>query len=47
MDRYGIEIESCGKKYTRVLKATRDARIVSGYFKNAAKKDPQDTMAAK
>ena len=43
MDRYRLDIISCGKNYTRVRKA-----ICSGYFRNAAKKDPQEgykTMA--
>jgi len=37
MDRYKLDIISCGKNYTRVRKA-----ICSGYFRNAAKKDPQE-----
>lgn len=37
MDRYKHDIVSCGRNYTRVCKA-----LVSGYFRNAAKKDPQE-----
>lgn len=37
MDRYKLDIVSCGKNYTRVRRA-----ICSGYFRNAAKKDPQE-----
>jgi len=37
MDRYKLPIESCGKNWNRVRKA-----ICSGYFSNAAKKDPQE-----
>lgn len=37
MDRYKLDIISCGKNYTQVRKA-----ICSGYFRNAAKKDPQE-----
>ncbi|CDU25540.1 probable ATP dependent RNA helicase [Sporisorium scitamineum] len=37
MDRYSQDIVSCGKNYNRVRKA-----ICSGYFRNAAKKDPQE-----
>lgn len=37
MDRYKLDIVSCGKNYTRVQKA-----ITSGFFRNAAKKDPQE-----
>ena len=37
MDRYKLDIISCGKNYTRVRKT-----ICSGYFRNAAKKDPQE-----
>lgn len=37
MDRYRLPIVSCGKNWTRVRKA-----ICSGYFVNAAKKDPQE-----
>ena len=37
MDRYKHDIVSCGKNYNRVRKA-----ICSGYFRNAAKKDPQE-----
>ncbi|SOV02775.1 probable ATP dependent RNA helicase [Ustilago sp. UG-2017a] len=37
MDRYNHDIVSCGKNYNRVRKA-----ICSGYFRNAAKKDPQE-----
>eukprot|EP01006_Ploeotia_vitrea_P017908 TRINITY_DN49148_c0_g1_i1.p1 TRINITY_DN49148_c0_g1~~TRINITY_DN49148_c0_g1_i1.p1 ORF type:complete len:854 (+),score=492.60 TRINITY_DN49148_c0_g1_i1:312-2564(+) len=35
MDKYRLPIASCGKKYELVVKA-----IASGYFMNAAKKDP-------
>lgn len=35
--RYNHDIISCGKNYNRVRKA-----ICSGYFRNAAKKDPQE-----
>jgi len=37
MDRYHHDIISCGKNYNRVRKA-----LCSGYFRNAAKKDPQE-----
>ncbi|CAO1614928.1 unnamed protein product [Sympodiomycopsis kandeliae] len=37
MDRYSHDIISCGKNYNRVRRA-----IASGYFRNAAKKDPQE-----
>ncbi|KAN0061262.1 DEAH-box ATP-dependent RNA helicase prp22 [Thecaphora frezii] len=37
MDRYNHDVVSCGKNYNRVRKA-----ICSGYFRNAAKKDPQE-----
>ncbi|CAO3703629.1 unnamed protein product [Rhizopus stolonifer] len=37
MDRYRHDIVSCGRNYTKVCKA-----LVSGYFRNAAKKDPQE-----
>jgi len=37
MDRYKHDIVSCGKNYNRVRRA-----ICSGYFKHAAKKDPQE-----
>eukprot|EP00462_Mataza_sp_D1_P000734 CAMPEP_0175095044 /NCGR_PEP_ID=MMETSP0086_2-20121207/3931_1 /TAXON_ID=136419 /ORGANISM="Unknown Unknown, Strain D1" /LENGTH=202 /DNA_ID=CAMNT_0016368237 /DNA_START=1 /DNA_END=609 /DNA_ORIENTATION=- len=37
MDRYKLEVESCGKHWNRVRKA-----ICSGYFVNAAKKDQQE-----
>ncbi|KAF7721085.1 DEAH-box ATP-dependent RNA helicase prp22 [Apophysomyces ossiformis] len=37
MDRYKHDILSCGRNYTKVCKA-----LVSGYFRNAAKKDPQE-----
>merc|ERR1719461_743963 len=37
MDRYSLPIRSCGQKYSRVQRA-----IVSGYFVQAAKKDPQE-----
>mmetsp|Transcript_5529 Transcript_5529/g.10157 ORF Transcript_5529/g.10157 Transcript_5529/m.10157 type:complete len:1144 (-) Transcript_5529:51-3482(-) len=37
MDRYRLPVESCGKHWNRLRKA-----ICSGYFMNAAKKDPQE-----
>jgi len=37
MDRHKLDVVSCGKSTTRVQKA-----ICSGYFRNAAKKDPQE-----
>ena len=37
MDRYKLELVSCGRNFTKVRKA-----ICSGYFMHAAKKDPQD-----
>lgn len=37
MDRYKHDIVSCGQNYNRVRKA-----LCSGYFRNAAKKDPQE-----
>jgi ATP-dependent RNA helicase DHX8/PRP22 len=37
MDRYKLDVVSCGKDYTRIRKA-----ITSGYFANAARKDPQE-----
>ncbi|EOD05883.1 ATP-dependent RNA helicase [Emiliania huxleyi CCMP1516] len=37
MDRYKLEIETCGRNFTKVRKA-----ITSGYFTHAAKKDPQE-----
>eukprot|EP00954_Amorphochlora_amoebiformis_P005353 422420-Amorphochlora_amoeboformis.AAC.1 len=37
MDRYRLPIDSCGKNWNRLRKA-----ITSGYFMNAAKKDPQE-----
>merc|ERR1712180_335770 len=37
MDRHKLDVMSCGKNTMRVQKA-----IVSGYFRNAAKKDPQE-----
>eukprot|EP00467_Chlorarachnion_reptans_P021821 CAMPEP_0114522842 /NCGR_PEP_ID=MMETSP0109-20121206/20963_1 /TAXON_ID=29199 /ORGANISM="Chlorarachnion reptans, Strain CCCM449" /LENGTH=1136 /DNA_ID=CAMNT_0001704097 /DNA_START=88 /DNA_END=3498 /DNA_ORIENTATION=+ len=37
MDRYRLPVESCGKNWNRLRKA-----IASGYFMNAAKKDPQE-----
>jgi ATP-dependent RNA helicase DHX8/PRP22 len=37
MDRYRLQVVSCGRKMNRVRKA-----ICSGYFMNAAKKDPQE-----
>jgi ATP-dependent RNA helicase DHX8/PRP22 len=37
MDRYRMNVVSCGRHYDRVRKA-----IASGYFTHAAKKDPQE-----
>ena len=37
MDRHKLDVVSCGKSITRVQKA-----ICSGFFRNAAKKDPQE-----
>jgi len=37
MDRHKLDIVSCGKNFKRVQKA-----VVSGFFRNAAKKDPQE-----
>ncbi|GFY49079.1 ATP-dependent RNA helicase DHX8 [Trichonephila inaurata madagascariensis] len=37
MDRHKLDVVSCGKTITRVQKA-----ICSGFFRNAAKKDPQE-----
>ncbi|XP_057293129.1 ATP-dependent RNA helicase DHX8-like isoform X3 [Hydractinia symbiolongicarpus] len=37
MDRHKLDVVSCGKNTIRAQKA-----IVSGYFRNAAKKDPQE-----
>lgn len=37
MDRHRLDVVSCGKSTTRVQKA-----ICSGFFRNAAKKDPQE-----
>ena len=37
MDRYKLDIVSCGKNFTKVRKA-----ICSGFFNHAAKKDPQE-----
>ncbi|CAO1638269.1 unnamed protein product [Parajaminaea phylloscopi] len=37
MDRYSHDVVSCGQNYNRVRRA-----IASGYFRNAAKKDPQE-----
>lgn len=37
MERYKLSIESCGKNWNRVQKA-----VCSGFFVNAAKKDPQE-----
>ncbi|WFD30819.1 RNA helicase [Malassezia sp. CBS 17886] len=37
MDRYHHDIISCGRNYNRVRRA-----ICSGFFRNAAKKDPQE-----
>ena len=44
MDRHKLDVVSCGKSTTRVQKA-----ICSGFFRNAAKKDPQvhDTTRVK
>ena len=37
MDRYKLDVVSCGRNYTKVRKA-----ICSGFFAHAAKKDPQE-----
>ena len=37
MDRYKLELTSCGRDYTKVAKA-----VVSGFFTHSAKKDPQE-----
>ena len=37
MDRYKLELSSCGRNFTKVRKA-----IASGFFMHAAKKDPQE-----
>ena len=37
MDRHKLDVVSCGKSIARVQKA-----ICSGFFRNAAKKDPQE-----
>jgi ATP-dependent RNA helicase DHX8/PRP22 len=37
MDRYKLDVVSCGKNYTLIRKA-----ITSGYFAHAARKDPQE-----
>lgn len=37
MDRYRLRIQSCGRKYELIQKA-----VTSGFFMNAAKKDPQE-----
>lgn len=37
MDRYRIDVVSCGRDYNQVRKA-----IAAGYFRHAAKKDPQE-----
>ena len=37
MDRHKLDVVSCGKSTTRVQKA-----ICTGFFRNAAKKDPQE-----
>ena len=37
MDRHRLDVVSCGKSTTRVQKA-----VCSGFFRNAAKKDPQE-----
>ena len=36
MERFKLEVVSCGKHYTRVRKS-----ICAGYFQHTAKKDPQ------
>ena len=37
MDRYKLDIVSCGRNYNKVRRA-----VTSGYFRHAAKKDPQE-----
>lgn len=37
MDRYRLEVVSCGRAYNQIRKA-----ICSGFFANAAKRDPQE-----
>lgn len=37
MDRYQLDVVSCGRDYKRVQRS-----ICSGFFRNAAKKDPQE-----
>jgi len=37
MDRYKLDIVSCGRNYNRIRKS-----IVAGFFAKAAKKDPQE-----
>jgi ATP-dependent RNA helicase DHX8/PRP22 len=37
MDRYKLDVVSCGRNYTKVRKA-----ICSGFFAHAARKDPQE-----
>ncbi|ETL28161.1 ATP-dependent helicase HrpA [Phytophthora nicotianae] len=37
LDRYKMDVVSCGKNYNKVRRA-----IVAGYFANTAKKDPQE-----
>nr|CAB3237998.1 ATP-dependent RNA helicase DHX8-like [Phallusia mammillata] len=37
MDRHKLDVVTCGKKITMIQKA-----ILSGFFRNAAKKDPQE-----
>jgi len=37
MDRHKLDVVSCGKNYKRVQMA-----VCSGFFRNAAKKDPQE-----
>ena len=37
MDRYKLELNTCGRNFTKVRKA-----ITSGFFMHAAKKDPQE-----
>ena len=42
MDRYKLELSSCGRNFTKVRKA-----IASGFFMHAAKKDPQVSKHSK
>jgi ATP-dependent RNA helicase DHX8/PRP22 len=37
MDRYKLEVQTCGKNFNRIRKS-----IVAGFFAKAAKKDPQE-----